>query len=94
MKKVVNNRQSILDCLIQYFGSIDSLFTLTGLNNLSITDDLLPGTEIEIGTPKTNSVIQTYLTKNIIPATIIIEGQTVLPGGIDYMAVGIDFIIS
>ena len=94
MKKVVEHNQSVLDVTLQHFGNIDSLFELITLNNLSITDDLIYGSEVEIGNPVSNDVIDTYIDKKIIPATDLDKDQELLPEGIGYWTIGIDFVVS
>jgi hypothetical protein len=77
--------------VIQHFGNIGNLFEFTALNNLSITDDLVYGSEVEIGEPTNNEVIETYIEKNIIPATYLDREQQIVPEGIGYWIIGIDF---
>lgn len=94
MKKVVEHNQSIYDVVTQHFGTMDSLFEFATLNNLSITDDLVYGSEVDIGSPINNEVINTYIEKNIIPATDLDKDQELLPEGIGYWTIGIDFKVS
>jgi hypothetical protein len=91
MKKVVAHNQSIFDVVIQHFGSMDSLFEFTQNNNLSTTDDLTYGSEVEVGNPTINEVINTYIEKKMTPATDLERGVELLPEGIGYWTIGIDF---
>lgn len=94
MKKVVEHKQSLIDLAVQHHGNIDSLHDLIVLNNLSITDDLEYGYEIEIGNPISNNVIENYIEKNVIPAVDFVPDQNLIPEGVGYWIIGTDFKVS
>lgn len=94
MKKVVEHSQSVYDTVIQHYGNLDSLFEFIALNNLSVTDDLKYGSEIEIGDPVSNQVIETFIEKKITPATDFDSEKELLPEGIGYWTIGTDFVVS
>ncbi|MCZ2393424.1 MAG: hypothetical protein LC105_06190 [Chitinophagales bacterium] len=92
---VVHNHQSLLDIAIQASGTVETVFELCG--DCSITDDLVAGDLIQydVLSKMENRVLENYLRKGYIPATALTE-ETVLPvvGGIDYMGIEIDFVVS
>ena len=48
MQVVVLHNQSLLDLALQHTGTIESVFELAMLNNLSITDDVVAGKVLTI----------------------------------------------
>jgi hypothetical protein len=82
--------QSWLDMAIQTGGSLESVFDLVVAGDVSLTDT--PAVGRVITNPDTNnkSVTDYYSAKELTPAT----GDIAILGGIGYMAVGIDFIVS
>lgn len=101
MKKItIISNQSVFDVAIQAFGSVNAAFDLAFANNLSITSDLQPGQTLII--PESlflNQDVKNYfLGKQRKIATHIAlpnsgELSPVL-GGIGYMGIEIDFIVS
>jgi LysM repeat protein len=100
MKITVLNNQSLFDIAIQYFGSAESAMEVALLNDLSITDKLVVGQELEL--PKVSAYenkerVNYYATNNIYPATSESVERTEeiinVPDGIDYMIIGKTFII-
>lgn len=85
----VASRQSILDIAIQHCGSVEAAFQIALLNNLALTDELVPGQQIEIPAVVNSSVVQYYEVNNIQPATALTEDET--PGGIGYWIIELDF---
>ena len=61
--------QSLFDISIIQTGGIASVFQIASQNNISVTDDLLPGQSIEVKKSKSNSVTGYYKTKGITCAT-------------------------
>lgn len=92
METVVLDGQSLFDIAIQEAGSIESVFDIAVANNISITDMLQAGQILIKGKVLNVSVAEYYRMKNIKPATDI--GLYENNDGIDYMAVGIDFIVT
>ena len=94
------DRQSIFDIAIQEFGGIEAVLDMAELNDLSITDDLITGDELNLfGINITDKVLQEYYSVNkLLPATsITTEELCVITGngdGIEYWCIEYDFIIS
>lgn len=68
--KVLSN-QTFLDLSIQYTGNVFNAFAIALHNGLSITDDLINGSTIEIPDGLTMSAkeLQYYAAREILPAT-------------------------
>lgn len=91
------DRQSLLDIAVQTSGSIEAVIALAYKNGVSITDQLPIGIKLETVGVVDKTVVERYVVKKIRPATALSNGENVSPetsGGIGYMAVEIDFIVS
>ncbi|MDD3079086.1 MAG: hypothetical protein PHH37_08280 [Paludibacter sp.] len=90
----VKDGQSIIDIAIQELGSAEGAYDIAVLNDISITDTLNVGTELTMPDVVNKSIAAYYKYKRINPATSLCESDTVLlPGGIGYWCVGVDFIV-
>lgn len=92
MQTIVLENQSLLDIAIQLGGSLESVFELAVANDISITESTNPGQTIFLNNQSQSQIVDYYRSRGITPATSIIDSRQ--QGGIGYMAVGIDFIIS
>jgi hypothetical protein len=90
--------QSLLDVAIECCGSLDAVLTIATRNGLSVTEKLTAGRQIEIaqGDVVDRRVVDYYAARGISPATgLSAADETTAPtGGIGYMGIGIDFIVS
>lgn len=86
----VKDNQSVFDLAVQYGGSAEAVIDIAFNNNLSITDLPQIGTILEKPAIKEAEIQNEYDVKQFIPAT----GQIALPGGINYMGIEIDFMVS
>lgn len=96
--KVLNN-QSILDIAVQHTGDVSNAFLIAKENSLAVSDYLVPGYELIIpnGVPFNRDILNYYNAKQIKPATAITEISDENPpqlGGIGYMQIGSNFIVS
>ncbi|MDR0872978.1 MAG: LysM peptidoglycan-binding domain-containing protein [Prevotellaceae bacterium] len=88
--------QSIYDLAVQVLGTADGAMALALANDLAATDNLVPGQVLTIPTNwrevATKQIADYYEAKKLKPAT----GTTgdSLPGGINYMGIEINFIVS
>lgn len=83
--------------MIQECGSIENIFFVALRNGISITDDLRIGQQIEInpGEIVRKQVVSYLAARHIQPATALTSASVnISPGGIGYMAIEIDFIVS
>lgn len=70
MKTVVQAGQTLLDIAIQEYGTIEAAFMLAKTNDISITDTLQAGQEIETPEKVYNSELADYCQRNSVsPAT-------------------------
>lgn len=92
----VLHNQSLLDISLQVYGNLSGMFLLAKLNNLAITDNLNPGDVLMLPELETSDVniVTYYSNKSIKPANAINQA-TLSPGpsGIDYWAIGVNFIV-
>ena len=75
MRITVLHNQTFLDLAIQYTGLVENSFDIAVYNGFSITDSLLPGTEIEIPEEieKDQDVIGYFSSRNLQPATAVTD---------------------
>ncbi len=93
-KTVATYKQTLFDIALQNDGTAQSAITTALRNNLSLSDDIEPGQEIELNdTPAVRPMVKYYQVNALQPATAIDESITV-NGGINYMGIEIDFIVS
>lgn len=70
METVVQAGQTLLDIAVQEYGTIEAAFMLAKANDLSITDTLQAGQEIEIPEKVYDAELADYCQRNgICPAT-------------------------
>ena len=70
MKVTVLGRQTLSDIALQVYGDIRGVSALAEANNISITDTLTPGTELECPETVYDKVLQDYVRKrDLRPAT-------------------------
>lgn len=78
MKTVVQAGQTLLDIAIQEYGTIEAAFMLAKTNDISITDTLQAGHEIETPEKVYNSELADYCQRNsVCPATSEIASNAV-----------------
>lgn len=70
MTVTVQNRQTLSDIAIQVYGDIRGVTLIAQANNISITDNLTPGTELDCPEVVLDQYLQNWVTKrHITPAT-------------------------
>ncbi len=91
----VIERQTLADLSVQITGSVDAMFDLAELNDLNVSDWLLPGMKLKI--PENiseNDVNQFYKSNSLYPAsgwTVTEQTEAETLSGIDYWAIEVDF---
>lgn len=88
------DRQSLLDMQLIASGSLEGLIDLCRLNDLPPTAELQDGQELTVGDVTDTRTARLYALRGISPATAIEEVEGIIMGGIGYMAVQVDFIVS
>jgi hypothetical protein len=90
--------QTFADIAIQETGILESLISIAIINKISVTEKLLPGSKIIIDDKDIeNKMHNLILRDNIIPATAFgfgLDQQEPEIGGIEFMGIEIDFIVS
>ena len=81
------------DIAVRESGDITSVIEMAVDNNISITENLIVGTEL-MKTEAINRRVMNYYDINEIHPATAMEREPGTPGGIGYMAVGITFIVS
>ncbi|MFT3750973.1 MAG: hypothetical protein QM768_21850 [Agriterribacter sp.] len=84
-------QQTITDIAIQEMGDAGRAIEIAALNELSLTDELTPGQELQLpdyDITKTD-VVQLFTNRALAPASM--DDAMSLDEGIDFWAIGIDF---
>lgn len=98
MKITALHNQTLLDVAIRHCGTVEAVADIAILNNISITDDLVPGQLISLP-PKdygNQEVINYFSANKIDPATALTEEHTILTegdSGIGFWEIGNNFIV-
>ncbi len=83
---------------VQECGSFEAAFALSERNDIALTDDLSAGQELEIATENIGNkrIVAALAVQDVRPATAIsAEDAALVPwGGIGFMGIEIDFIVS
>jgi hypothetical protein len=92
------NNQSLLDVAIRHCGTVEAVVDIAILNNISITDDLVPGQLIALPAKDygNQEVINYFSGNKIDPATALTEEHTALiegNSGIGFWEIGNNFIV-
>ena len=83
--------QSLLDIALQHTGSAETALDIALANGISLSDNLETGATLTLPDTQGNKPMAQYYTVNkIMPATSL---ETEI-GGINYMGIEIDFIVS
>lgn len=92
---VVEHGQNLLDVAVHRCGAFAAVIGLALLNNISITDDLLPGSSLLLPEPVEPEVVKYFADGKIIPATAEdVSGTPEHLEGIDYWTISLDFKVS
>lgn len=93
MTITVLHNQTFQDVAIQYTGSVFNAFSIASANGLSISELLVPGSQIVI--PETieitSDIANYYNSKSIQPATAYSETEFIERRGIGWFKVGQNF---
>lgn len=77
----ISEGQTLIDIAIQYLGDASLIFELAEINNIEITENLIPGTSLLIIKPnidKTKMIAQ-FKANKTIPASALEEGNNFIP---------------
>jgi LysM repeat protein len=92
----VKDNQSLADIAVQYLGDSSAAKDIAQLNGISISTTLVKGQVLQLPDTINNKKIANYYAKRgLVPASVATERDAaVVQGGIDYMSIGVDFIVS
>lgn len=96
MKVTPLDRQSVIDVAIQTSGSVEAAFALAAQNDISISEAIAPGSALEMVGVVDKLVLSRYEARGVRPATEVSprDLELVPYGGIGFMGIEIDFIVS
>lgn len=88
--------QTLLDIVVQTTGSIEAVLEMAAINDISITDELKAGTSLVVSGVFNRTVADYFRVNGIIPKTGIRQAdvENAPYGGINFMGIEIDFIVS
>ena len=84
--------QSVFDIALQERGALEATFEIAGQNGIAMTDSLQPGGRLLVDSDENDAVVSEYRSNFIHPATALADG--LIPEGIGYMCIELDFIVS
>ncbi len=90
---IIKKHQNIVDFTTQQAGSVEALFAVAVLNGISITGNVEPGTLLKIAAPLDKKVVADLIKYEVdIVSDQVVEAA--IQGGIGFMQIGNDFIVS
>jgi hypothetical protein len=89
---IVQQRQSVMDIALQYFGSPEAAFLVAERIGCSITDELEAGTEITVFDNEImdSNIVDHYRKNKIVPTTAL---TVPIETGVDFMEIENDLIV-
>lgn len=89
---IIKDRQTITDVALQYTGDPAAASVIAKMNGYSVSAGVEPGTALLIPGTINGKIVDFFSRAKVYPAMKIDNSGK--PGGIGYMQIGIDFIIS
>jgi hypothetical protein len=92
----INEGQTLLDIAVQYNGDAAKAFELALANSLNFSDDLIIGNEVlvESAAVEKKKLVKEFDNNKIVPSSKKDNYENLQPEGVDYWAIGTEFIIS
>lgn len=96
MNVIVSPYQTLFDIAISQLGDFDAALDLSVANDVSLSQTLNQGKVISFDNNlKNSSVVRFFNTSKLTPATgIDFSNRTPVVGGISYMGINLNFIVS
>ncbi len=88
---IIKKFQTLVDFTAQYGGTVDELFNVALGNGIGITDDVAPGVEMKV--EAADLAVSKYYAGSSLDITSNAFAIPI-PGGIGYMQIGTNFIVS
>lgn len=89
----VKYRETSLDIAVMNSGSVEGVYELALLNNISITKDLTSGEELIPGSAIDGDSVIELKSRGARPASAIDSAEGEILEGIGYWRIGVDFIV-
>lgn len=94
MKVVVKDGQTLMDIAVKEKGSVEAVFDIAALNGISVTEEIVAGTVLDLPASVWNRLLENYCKgNNVDPSTDLNDDDLneIWQGGIGYMMIGEDF---
>ena len=88
----VRSGQSVVDVALQYYGTVNGMWDIARLNNISITAQLTPGQKLTV-TETINETAKYLGSYKETITHVIANGNDDVYSGIGYWTIGVDFIV-
>lgn len=90
-----SDRQSLLDIAVQTSGGVEAAFDLAAANDVSVSESLEAGAQLETAPVADKMVLERYTARQIRPATELSDEEIEAApfGGIGYMGIEVDFMV-
>jgi hypothetical protein len=87
METTVLNKQSCFDIAMSYFGTVQAVFDIAIINDISITDELIPGQLIKLPNKDYGfkEIVKHYRAEKIQPATSGFNTEDTSTDTLDYV---------
>lgn len=94
-KTVPSDRQSLLDIAVQTSGGVEAAFDLAAANDVSVSEPLAAGAQLETVAVADKMVLERYTARQVRPATELSDEEIEAApyGGIGFMGIEIDFMV-
>lgn len=89
----VKHRETLPDVAVLQAGSISGMFELALLNNVSITEDMASGRELNTGAVVNQDILNDLRSRNAKPCHALVNTPGQNLEGIGYWRIGVDFIV-
>lgn len=90
---IIKKHQNIVDFTTQQAGSVEALFAVAVLNSISVTGNVELGTNLKMAAPVNKKVVADLIKYEVdIVSDQVVEAS--IQGGIGFMQIGNDFIVS
>lgn len=90
---IIKKQQTLFDFVTQFAGSMEGAFEMALLNGIGITELIAPGTALQVIEHDIKTV-NTFKNHRLDITTFLISIVPAPPGGIGYMQIGNDFVVS
>ena len=90
-----SDRQSLLDIAVQTSGGVEAAFDLAAANDVSVSEPLEAGAQLETAPVADKMVLERYTARQIRPATELSDEEIEAApfGGIGSMGIEVDFMV-